>query len=163
MGPTQHQNPYRSPQAPAEAQRRRLQSDVRVRSIAFASTLLLGAGTGLLVTHLVNRLASIPPDDHLFFYVYFGAFGLLFGIVGGYFANLFVVRRVRWYHIAIVFGVFATGLPFMEIVNTQIAARLVAAISAIQMAITLAIGSLLRRYVRQHDLSAERSPSTHRE
>ena len=87
--------------------------------------------------------------------VFFGAIGVIFGTVGGYFASLFSAKRIRWYHIALGFGVFAVGLPFTQNPNYSTAAKLIAVIAAEVLIATLLIGWLARKFAARSRTSTE--------
>lgn len=130
-------------------------TSVFYRSLAFVATFASGIVFSLLVAYSAFHAAGSPQDDLPGVFIFFGAFGLIFGTVGGFFASLFVAKRIRWYQIALGFGVFAVGLPFTRNPNFSAAAKLIAMIAAEQLIATLLIGWLVCKFAARARKTAE--------
>jgi hypothetical protein len=128
------------------------------RVIAFVATFALGIAFSLYVAYSAFLASGAPQTDLPGVLIFFGAFGVIFGTVGGCFASLFCARRMRWYHIVLGFGVFVVGLPFTQNPNYSAAAKIIAVIAAEQLIATLLIGGLVGKLTGQARSSIEELP-----
>lgn len=112
--------------------------------MAFVCTWTLGTMLGLLVAFVLLFSREMSVARQLDYYLFFGTAASIFGLCGGYFANLLVVNRVPVNYVVIAFGIFAIGLPFIHDASYGGVATLVALISACHAPLTLGIGFFFR-------------------
>jgi hypothetical protein len=139
------ENPYQSPRSDCSTTTaRQLENwnESKARAMAFVWT--LGTLLGFLVAFVLMYSHGVSASRQLDYYLFFGTAASIFGLCGGYFANLLVVNRVPVNYVVIAFGIFAIGLPFIHDPSYGGVATLVALIAACHAPLTICIGIIFR-------------------